>query len=65
VFAAAVVAFVLANVTITGKSGEKDYPGVVSNVFWFLFPVLAFAVIVFGIVALFKQLRSARVPSAS
>jgi hypothetical protein len=28
-----VVSFVLANVTTTGKSGQKVYPGTASNVF--------------------------------
>jgi uncharacterized membrane protein YhaH (DUF805 family) len=56
-FAGAVVTFVLANVTVTGKSGEKNYPGVVSNVFWFAFLVLALVLILLGLVALFKRLR--------
>ena len=58
VLVVAVVAFVLANATVTGKNGQ--YPGDVSNIFWFLFLVLAVLLIVMGIVALFKRLRHQR-----
>jgi hypothetical protein len=61
-FVVDVVTFVLSNATTKGKSGQKIYPGTVSNVFWVLFLIGVLLLIVLGIVALFKWLRS-RKPS--
>jgi hypothetical protein len=52
----------LSNATTKGESGQKTYPGTVSNVFWVLFLIGVLLLIVLGIVALFKWLRS-RKPS--